>query len=208
MPAEKVLPLPECLGFEQGAAIPVNYATAYAALVTMGGLEKSDRVLIHAAAGGVGTAAIQLAEGARRRDLRHRLAGKHDAIKALGVDHAIDYRSQDFEAEINRLTDGEGVDVVIDATGPTNFKKDYRLLRAGGCLVMYGLSEASTGTGRSIRKAASAMVRGPFATFPWWRPNGPRTDRARPPCGCCARVPVESSESPYITSRPPERSSR
>ena len=168
-PADQTLPLEDRLSFEQGAAIPVNYATAYAALVTMGGLEKADRVLIHAAAGGVGTAAIQLAKARGAEIFGTASPGKHDAILALGVDHAIDYRSQDFEEEIKRITDGEGVDVIIDATGPTNFKKDYRLLRGGGCLVMYGLSEASTGTGRSIPKAASAMIRGPFATFPWWK---------------------------------------
>jgi NADPH:quinone reductase-like Zn-dependent oxidoreductase len=169
VPADQVLPLEERLSFEQGAAIPVNYATAWAALVTMGGLEKTDRVLIHAAAGGVGTAAIQLAKARGAEIFGTASPGKHEAIKALGVQHAIDYHAQDFEAEVQRLTDGEGVDVIIDATGPTNFRKDYRLLRAGGCLVMYGLSEASTGTGRSIRKAASAMARGPFATMPWWK---------------------------------------
>ncbi|MGZ5337737.1 MAG: synaptic vesicle VAT-1 family membrane protein [Solirubrobacterales bacterium] len=169
VPAEQVLPLEDRLSFEQGAAIPVNYATAYAALVTMGGLQKADRVLIHAAAGGVGTAAIQLAKGRGAKIFGTASAGKHEAIKALGAEHTIDYRSQDFEQEINKLTGGEGVDLIIDATGPTNFRKDYRLLRSGGCLVMYGLSEASTGTGRSVRKAASALVRGPFATMPWWK---------------------------------------
>jgi NADPH:quinone reductase-like Zn-dependent oxidoreductase len=168
-PADQVLPLEDRLSFEQGAAIPVNYATAYAALVTMGGLQETDRVLIHAAAGGVGTAATQLAKGRGAEVFGTASAGKHEAILGLGVDHAIDYRSQDFEDEVRKLTDGEGVDVIIDATGPTNFKKDYRLLRSGGCLIMYGLSEASTGTGRSIPKAASAMIRGPFATFPWWK---------------------------------------
>lgn len=169
VPADQVLSLEDRLSFEQGAAIPVNYATAYAALVTMGGLQESDRVLIHAAAGGVGTAATQLAKGRGAEIFGTASAGKHEAIRAFGVKHPIDYREQDFEQEVRRLTSDEGVDVIIDATGPTNFRKDYRLLRAGGCLVMYGLSEASTGTGRSIRKAASAMVRGPFATMPWWK---------------------------------------
>jgi NADPH:quinone reductase-like Zn-dependent oxidoreductase len=169
VPADQVLPLEDRLSFEQGAAIPVNYATAYAALVTMGGLQGSDRVLIHAAAGGVGTAATQLAKGRGAEIFGTASAAKHEAIKAFGVQHPIDYREQDFEQVVMRLTNDEGVDVIIDATGPTNFRKDYRLLRPGGCLVMYGLSEASTGTGRSMRKAASALVRGPFATMPWWK---------------------------------------
>ena len=70
---------------------------------------------------------------------------------------------------MRRITDGEGVDVVIDATGPTNFRKDYRLLRQGGRLVMYGLSEASAGTGRDLRKLLGSLARMPFATMPWWK---------------------------------------
>jgi NADPH:quinone reductase-like Zn-dependent oxidoreductase len=169
VPEDQALPLDDRFSFEQGAAIPVNYVTAWAGLVTMGGLQDGDRVLIHAAAGGVGTAATQMAKGRGAEVFGTASAGKHDAIKKLGVDHAIDYRNQDFEEEIKRLTDGEGVDIAFDATGPTNFRKDYRVLRPGGCLVMYGLSEASTGTGRSIRKAASAAIRAPFATIPWWK---------------------------------------
>ena len=68
-----MLPLADRLSFEQGAAIPVNYSTAYSGLVVMGGLEKGDRVLIHAAAGGVGTAAVQIARMKRRGGVRHRL---------------------------------------------------------------------------------------------------------------------------------------
>ena len=71
VPAEQALPLPKKLSFEEGAAFPVNYATAYAALVIMGGLKQDERVLIHAAAGGVGISATQIATGDRRRDLRH-----------------------------------------------------------------------------------------------------------------------------------------
>ena len=59
--------------------------------------------------------------------------------------------------------------MIIDATGPTNFRKDYRLLRQGGRLVMYGLSEASTETGRSIPRALRALARMPVATMPWWK---------------------------------------
>jgi len=167
--ADQVLPLPKKLSFEQGAAFPVNYATAYAALIVMGSLRHGDRALIHGAGGGVGIAATQIAKREGAEVFGTASPSKHDAIRAQGVTHAIDYRSQDFEAEVMRITGDVGVDVVIDATGPTNFRKDYRVLRQGGRLVMYGLSEASTGEGRSIRKAASAMARAPFATMPWWK---------------------------------------
>jgi NADPH:quinone reductase-like Zn-dependent oxidoreductase len=164
-----VIPLPERLSFEQGAAFPVNYATAYAALVVMGGLKEGERVLIHAAAGGVGTAATQIAGTIGGEIFGTASASKHDAVREQGVEHAIDYRGQDFEAEVMRLTGGEGVDVIMDALGPTSFRKDYRLLRAGGRLVMYGLSEASTAGGRSVRKALSSLARMPLATMPWWK---------------------------------------
>ena len=92
-----MLPLPDRLSFEQGAAFPVNYATAYAALVIMGGLREGDRVLIHAAAGGVGISATQIARLRGAEIFGTASASKHDAIRAQGVEHAIDYRTQDFE---------------------------------------------------------------------------------------------------------------
>jgi NADPH:quinone reductase-like Zn-dependent oxidoreductase len=169
VPADQVLPLPDRLSFEQGAAVPVNYATAYCALIVMAGLKQGERALIHAAAGGVGTAAVQIARHHGAEVFATASAVKHSAIQALGVAHAIDYRTQDFEQEVRRLTDGQGVDVIIDATGPTNFRKDYRLLRQGGKLVMYGLTEASAGTGRDIRGLIGSLARMPFATLPWWK---------------------------------------
>lgn len=171
-PAKDVLPLPESLTFEQGAAFPVNYGTAYAALIIMGGLREGDRVLIHAAAGGVGIAATQIARNAGAEIFGTASPSKHDAIRAQGVSHAIDYRSQDFEAEVNRITGGDGVDLIIDAMGPTSFRKDYRLLRQGGRLVMYGLSEATNEQGRDLRKALGGLLKMPMATLPWWKSAG------------------------------------
>jgi NADPH:quinone reductase-like Zn-dependent oxidoreductase len=172
VPAEQALPFPEGWSFEQATAVPVNYATAYAALITMGGLRQGQRVLIHAAAGGVGTAAVQIAKGVGAEIFGTASAAKHEAIEGLGVDHAIDYRTQDFESEVVRITGGEGIDVVIDATGPSNFRKDYRLLREGGRLIMYGASELSTEGRRSFGKLARGLVTMPLATAPWWKSLG------------------------------------
>jgi NADPH:quinone reductase-like Zn-dependent oxidoreductase len=169
VPAEQALPLPERLSFEQGAAFPVNYGTAYAALVIVGGLREGTRVLIHAAAGGVGIAATQIARNAGAEVYGTASAAKHDAIRAQGVEHPIDYRNLDFETEILRLTNGEGVDLIIDALGPTSFRKDYRLLRPGGRLVMYGISEASTESGRDIPAMLKSLAKMPWATIPWWK---------------------------------------
>jgi NADPH:quinone reductase-like Zn-dependent oxidoreductase len=169
VPADQAIPFPEGWSFEQAAAFPVNYGTAYAALVVMGGLREGERVLIHAAAGGVGIAAIQIAKRIGAEVFGTASAAKHEAIVTQGVDHAIDYRTQDFAKEARRITGGEGLDLIIDATGPTNFRKDYRLLRDGGRMVMFGITEASTGTGRSIPKLISSLARMPLATIPWWK---------------------------------------
>jgi synaptic vesicle membrane protein VAT-1 len=169
VPAEQVLSLPERFSFEQGAAFPVNYGTAYAALIVMGSLRKGDRVLIHAAGGGVGISATQIARNEGAEIFGTASAAKHDAIRAQGVTHAIDYRNQDFEAEVMRLTDGEGVDLVIDAIGPSSFRKDYRLLRPGGRLVMYGLSENSKEGKRSLPLTLKSLAAMPTATMPWWK---------------------------------------
>jgi NADPH:quinone reductase-like Zn-dependent oxidoreductase len=169
VPADQVLPLPDRLSFGQGAAFPVNYGTAYAALIIMGSLREGDRVLIHAAAGGVGIAATQIARNVGAQIFGTSSPAKHDAIRAQGVTHAIDYRSQDFETETMRITGGEGVDLIIDALGPTSFRKDYRLLRSGGRLVMYGLSEVTKESGRDIPAALKSLAKMPLATIPWWK---------------------------------------
>ncbi|HEV7481813.1 MAG TPA: medium chain dehydrogenase/reductase family protein [Solirubrobacterales bacterium] len=169
VPADQALALPERLSFEQGAAFPVNYGTAYAALIVMGSLRKGDRVLIHAAGGGVGISATQIARNAGAEIFGTASPVKHDAIRAQGVTHAIDYRGKDFEAEVMRLTNGEGVDLIMDALGPTSFRKDYRLLRSGGRMVMYGLSENTDNGVRSIPATLKSLAKMPLATMPWWK---------------------------------------
>ena len=165
----QVLKLPDSLTFEQGAAIPVNYATAYAGFVLMGGLREGDRALIHAAAGGVGIAATQIAKDIGAEVFGTASASKHDAIRAQGVDHPIDYRSTDFAEEVMRITEGEGVDVVMDAIGPTSFKRSYKILRQGGRLIMFGLSEVQTGEKRDLPAVLKGLVQMPLATLPWWK---------------------------------------
>ncbi len=169
VPAEQVLPLPEALGFEQGAAFPVNYGTAQAALFVMGGLKQGERVLIHAAAGGVGIAATQLARNAGAEIFGTASGSKHDAIREQGVAHAIDYRTDNFADEVMRITSGEGIDLAIDAIGPSSFRKDYRLLRPGGRLVMYGLSESADEGGRNLAATIKSLAKMPLATMPWWK---------------------------------------
>ena len=150
VPARAAFSLPEPLTYEQGAAIPVNYGTAYAGLVIMGGVKPGERVLMHAAAGGVGIAGTQIAKRAGAVVFGTASAGKHEAITANGVDHPIDYRNQDFAAEVMRITNGEGVDVIMDALGPVSFRKSYRSLRSGGRLIFFGLADAQSGEKRNV----------------------------------------------------------
>jgi NADPH:quinone reductase-like Zn-dependent oxidoreductase len=91
VPTSQVLSLADRLSFEQGAAIPVNYSTAYCGLIVMGGLKQGERILIHAAAGGVGTAAVQIARSRGAVVFGTASGSKHDAIRKLGVEHPIDY---------------------------------------------------------------------------------------------------------------------
>jgi NADPH:quinone reductase-like Zn-dependent oxidoreductase len=169
---DMVYELPAQVSFEQGAAFPVNYATAQAGLVVMGGLKKGERVLIHAAAGGVGISATQIAKLIGAEVFGTASAAKHDAIREQGVDHPIDYRTLDFAAEVRRLTGGEGIDVAFDALGPSSFRKDYRLLRPGGRLIMYGASEVQTGEQRSVPTALRTLAKSPFSSMPWWKGLG------------------------------------
>lgn len=169
VPAEAVLPLADELSFEQGAAIPVSYMTAYAGAVLMGGLRKGERFLIHAAAGGVGIAALQIASHVGAEVFGTASHSKHEAIREHGCRHPIDYHSADFREEVMRITGGEGVDVIMDAIGPSSFRRSYRCLRSGGRLVMFGLAEVQTGERRDIPALVKGLARMPLATIPWWK---------------------------------------
>ena len=149
--------LPDSLSFEQGAAVPVNYATAWAALHGYGSLRAGERVLVHAAAGGVGIAAIQFAKAAGAEVHGTASPGKHQKLAELGVDRAIDYRRDGWWRGLGPY------DMVLDALGGTSLRRSYELLRPGGRLVGYGVSAMQQGEKRSLRTAAPqalAMMRG------------------------------------------------
>ncbi len=157
---ENVMPLPDDWSFEEGAALPVNYATAYAGLVRYGNVREGEKVLLHAAAGGVGIAATQIAKLQGAEVFGTASASKHDAIRGFGVDHAIDYRSEDFVKAVRRIAGGkEPLDLVMDAIGGASFGKSFSLLRPGGRLVCFGASAVTTGEKRSIPQALKTMAR-------------------------------------------------
>ena len=144
VPAHQAVPIPDSMSFEDAAAMPVNYLTAYQMLFRVRRIVDGDRVLIHAAAGGVGTAALQLCKTVPGVETFGTASKKkHDHVRAQGCDHAIDYRNVDYVAAINELTEGEGLDLVCDPLGGEDWSKGYSLLRPGGMLICYGLANAS-----------------------------------------------------------------
>jgi NADPH:quinone reductase-like Zn-dependent oxidoreductase len=155
--------MPESMSFAEGAALPVNYLTAYHMLFVVKRIRSGDRVLIHMAAGGVGTAVLQLCrtvEGVVT--IGTASAKKHDYVRSHGSDHVIDYRNVDYVEEVKKITGGRGVDVVLDALGGPDWKKGYSLLAPGGLLVAFGLANANLGGKRSLIHAAGQVLRSPF----------------------------------------------
>jgi NADPH:quinone reductase-like Zn-dependent oxidoreductase len=155
--ADNLRRLPERLSFEQGAAIGINYATAWLALVSHGGIryQRGARVLLHAAAGGVGIAATQIAKRYGAEVWGTASASKHDAIRGLGVDHAVDYRVRGWDNDLPSF------DVILDPIGGPNWKISYRLLRPGGRTIVYGASAVVADGRRSLRAFAKAAVQMP-----------------------------------------------
>lgn len=165
VPVAQAVPLPESMSYEEGAAIPVNYLTAYQMLIQMGSLKSGERVLVHSAAGGVGLAAIDLCRIHGAEVFGTASASKHAFLRERGVAHVIDYTTQDYEAEVKRLTRGRGVHIVLDAMGGEHWKKGYRCLAPSGRLVMFGLSSAATGKTRSILSLLKTLLSMPLFSF-------------------------------------------
>jgi len=155
VPAADVFALPEELSFEQGAAIPVNYGTAWAGLIGYGVLQAGERVLVHSAGGGVGIAATQIAKRTGAEVYGTASPGKHARIRELGIDHVIDYTASGWERGLPQF------DVILDAIGGKSFRKSYSLLRPGGRLVAFGASSVVSGERKNVITALRAVARMP-----------------------------------------------
>lgn len=134
------------------AAIPVNYLTAYLALVVLGSLRKGDRVLIHGVAGGVGLAALDICKILGAETIGTASAGKHEFLQGRGLTTAVDYRhpDRDYERVVQDVTHGRGVNLILDPLGGVNWAKNYRLLAPLGRLIVYGASSMSPTKKRSL----------------------------------------------------------
>ncbi|MCL4522765.1 MAG: zinc-binding dehydrogenase [Acidobacteria bacterium] len=158
VPASQVFPIPDRVSFEDAAAIPVNYLTAYHSMFQMGNLQAGDRILIHAAAGGVGVAAIQLAKARKLVIFGTAGSAKQDYLRSIGVHYPIDYTKEDF-VEVVRRAAPDGIELAFDAVGGDYFKRSQRCLGPGGRLVVYGFSAAVGADGkRSLWRIAKALL--------------------------------------------------
>lgn len=133
------VPMPDHLGFIEAAAVMESFVTAYEVVGHLAGLGTGQTVLVHAAAGGVGSAMVQVARALGGHVLATAGAGRLDDVLSLGAEAVVDYRSGDFEAEARRFTAGRGLDAVVDFIGGDTLAANLRSLRPGGILVQVGL---------------------------------------------------------------------
>jgi tumor protein p53-inducible protein 3 len=140
-----VLPLPDRLSFEEGAAIPEAFVTAHLNLFDLAGVRAGTSALIHAGASGVGTSAIQLVREAGARGFATAGSAEKTALcEKLGA-VAIDYKKEDFAEAVLKGTGGRGVDAILDPVGASNLDADFRALAVGGTLVLIGTMEGKDG---------------------------------------------------------------
>ncbi|HUA00927.1 MAG TPA: medium chain dehydrogenase/reductase family protein [Candidatus Aquilonibacter sp.] len=153
--------LPAGMRFEEGAAIPVNYLTAYHAMFVLGNLQPGDRILIHGAAGGVGIAAVQLAKAQELVTFGTAGPLKQEYLRKIGVDHPIDYEKTDFVEAVKKYAP-DGVEMVMDSIGGKSFSRSFECLSPIGRLAVYGFSTIAGAGGKpSPVRAARAYLQTP-----------------------------------------------
>lgn len=140
-PAGNVYPLPANMSFEEGASVPTTFVTAWHMLVGRARLQADEDVLVMAAGSGVGSAAIQIARALGARVFA--TAGSDEKVaqaRELGAEEAINYQTEDFSRRVLDLTDGRGVDVIVDHVGASVWEQNFSCLAVGGRLVNCGVS--------------------------------------------------------------------
>jgi len=161
VPAEQIFRLPAGMPFDDAAAIPVNYLTAYHSIIEMGNLQPGDRILIHGAAGGVGIAAVQLARARGLVTFGTAGPSKQEFLRKAGVDHPIDYTKNNF-VEVVRKYAPDGIEMVMDPIGGKSFALSQKCLGSTGRLVVYGFSAAAGPDGkRSLWRGLKAILQTP-----------------------------------------------
>lgn len=154
--AGNLVKIPDGVDFASAAAVPVNYATAWAALVRYGNVQPGDRVLVHAAAGGVGIAALQIARRAGTEIFGTASPGKHKAVLEHGADVAVDYTRRDWSRDLPKF------DLVLDPIGGKVQRQSFKQLRPGGRLISYGVTALASGERRNPLRMVRELTRMPF----------------------------------------------
>jgi NADPH2:quinone reductase len=176
--AERLLPLPAGVGFEAGAALPLQGMTAHYLTRTIRPLGAGDTVLIHAAAGGVGLLAVQMAKLAGATVIGTcSTAEKAERARAAGADHVILYTEQDFVAEAKRLTGGAGVDLAIDGVGRATFEGSVAATRVRGHVILFGQSSGEPDPIRPRKLLGSRTLSG-ASLYDYARDRGEMLARA------------------------------
>lgn len=159
VPAKQIVPLPPQMSFDDAAALPVNYLTAFHMVHRVARVRPGEKVLIHMAGGGVGLALIQLC---KRIDgvvmFGTASEAKHAFLRDMGLTHPIDYRQMDYGQEVLRITNNRGPNVIFDPLGGKDWKKGYALLAPAGHLVAFGWSNMVVGAKRNPLNAARQFL--------------------------------------------------
>jgi putative PIG3 family NAD(P)H quinone oxidoreductase len=155
---EMAMAVPPGLSLTEAAAIPEVFLTAYQALHWLGQLQAGHHVLIHAGASGVGTAAIQLVRAAKAHPYVTASAPKHDVCRELGAEATIDYQSESFVDRVMEITDGRGVDIVLDFIGAPYFHDNVASLATDGRIVQLATLGGSTVEAVNLRALMSKRV--------------------------------------------------
>jgi NADPH:quinone reductase-like Zn-dependent oxidoreductase len=153
-----LFPMPAKMSFEEGAALPVVYLTAYNMMLFTGTVRPGSSVLIHSAAGGVGLAAIEIAKTRGCTIFGVASPGKHEFLRHQGVQHPID-SGADLTAAVRAVVGDRGVDLILDPVGGKSWSTGYDLLAPCGRLVAFGLSSAASGKTRNLLHAAAQILK-------------------------------------------------
>ena len=164
--AGRVMPIPEDMSFEQAASFPIAVLTAWHMIHTCNDTRPGQFVVVHSAAGGVGIAAVQIAKAAGAKVIGTVSRDeKIDLVQKFGADRVINYEREDFAAEAMKITDGRGVDLILDAVGKPTFEKGLRCLAPLGHLIVYGRAGGAPGPvnplelfGKSIKVSGFAVT--------------------------------------------------
>ncbi|MEJ2547346.1 MAG: zinc-binding dehydrogenase [Gemmatimonadota bacterium] len=160
LPSALVVRTPDSVSDAAAAALPVNYLTAHQMLHRVCAVRSGEVVLVHGAAGGVGTAATQLCDIVGARVIGTASGSKHERLREAGVD-PIASDDPDIAGRVRDITDGRGVDIVLDPIGGRSFRTSYELLAPGGRLCCFGVSAMAPGRRKNLLAALGSLARMP-----------------------------------------------